>query len=781
MPPAVPHPTPPFARLLLTVCLVAACQEAFAANTDMQLKTSGKLSAPMAKVQALEGPTFFEADLIQGHADRDVEASGQVVIHNLRERLEADWLRYDQRTDEAHAKGGVVFQQGQGRVEGKELRLKLTDRLGAMTDVRYELHSEAKTPGGRDAVARGQAKTLHFQGGERYQLDEATYTTCPVGQQDWVLKTDELKLDYVASLGSARKVRVEYMDTPILYAPWMDFSLDDKRKSGFLAPSYGVSSERGLELVVPWYWNIAPNRDATLIPRLMTKRGLQLGGEFRYLEENYRGDLGLEFLPNDQVANRDRYLGVWRHSHRLDQHWSASVDLEGVSDDNYFVDLSNQVNQTSQVNLPRQVALSYDLGWLKAKGLVQGFQTLQDPAAPIFEPYRRLPQLTLVAGREVDGRHTLQWDVGGEFVYFDRANSDGVQGRRFHVNPSVSFPLRTAFATVTPKLGWYFTRYDLDDTTVLQRDTLDRLTVQNPTGTIAMPAGGFASTTRSMPMFSLDSSLVLERDDRYFGKGFIQTLEPRLYYLYIPYRNQDRIPVFDTGLGDLSMDQLFSENQYIGTDRINDANQLTMAVTSRFLEQENGAERLAVTLGQRYYLSGQKVVLPGQAPRGRNSTDLLALVTGQLNDKLRVSSGLQFNTDDGAVAKANFGGAWRDGPGRVLNVDYRYTNSRYATSVKQVDISAQWPLAPKWYGMGRLNYSLQDSRLVEGLAGVEYNAGCWSLRGVVQRLATTENAVSNAFFLQLELRGLTKLGPNPLDILKRSISGYAKSDEFDLP
>lgn len=781
MPPAVPHFTPPFARLLLTLCLAAACHEAFAAHADMRLKPSGKLSPPMSQAQSLEGPTFFEADLIQGHADREVEASGQVILHNLRERMAADWLRYDQAIDEVHAKGGVVFMQGQNRVAGQELKLKLTDRLGAMTAVRYELHAEPKAPGSRDATARGQAKTLHFQGEGRYQLDEATYSSCPADKQDWVLKTQELKLDYAASLGTARRVRVEYMDTPILYVPWMDFSLDDKRKSGFLAPSYGVSSERGLELVAPWYWNIAPNRDATLIPRLMTRRGLQLGGEFRYLEENHRGDLGLELLPNDQVANRDRYLGVWRHSHRLDPHWSASVDLEAVSDDNYFVDLSNQINQTSRVNLPRQVALSYDLGWLKAKGLVQGFQTLQDPAAPIFEPYRRLPQLVLVAGRDETGPYPLRWDVGGEFVYFDRPDSvgaqAGVQGRRFHLNPSISSPIRTSYATVTPKLGWYFTRYDLDDSTTSLRDTFDRAAPPTP-----MPSGGkFTSTTRSMPMFSLDSGLVLERDDRYFGKGFIQTLEPRLYYLYIPYRDQEHIPVFDTGLADLSMDQLFSENQYIGTDRINDANQLTLAVTSRFLEQRNGAERLAVTLGQRYYLSDQKVVLPGQAIRGRNSTDLLAIVSGQLNDRLRISSGLQFNTDDGAMAKANVGGSWRDGPGRVLNADFRYTNGRYATAVKQIDLSAQWPLAPKWYGMGRLNYSLRDSRLVEGLAGVEYNAGCWSLRGVVQRLATTENAVSNAFFLQLELRGLTKLGPNPLDILKRSISGYAKSDEFDLP
>jgi LPS-assembly protein len=748
--------------------------EAFAADVDVQLKPSPKLSASPGKVKPLEGPTFLEADLIQGHDGREVEASGHVVIHNLRERVEAGWLRYDQALDEVQAKGGVAFTQDRDRLEGQELKLKLTQRMGAMTDVRYELRGRAQEQPSRDAVARGEAKTLHFQGEDRYQMDGATYTTCALESPDWVLKADELKLDYISSVGTARQVRVEYFDTPILYVPWMDFSLDDKRKSGFLAPSYGASSERGLELVAPWYWNIAPNRDATLIPRVMTKRGVQLGGEFRYLEQLYRGDMGLEYLPNDHSANRDRYLAIWRHQHRFTPRLSANIEFQGVSDDRYFVDLSSQVSQTSQVNLPRQAELAFDMGWLKAKGLLQGFQTLQDPAAPIFEPYRRLPQLLLTAGQGESGGRTFPWGATGEFVYFDRAWDDGVQGRRFHVSPSVSLPLRTTYATVIPKLGMFFTRYDLDDATLNLRDSRDPLV--NP-----LPVGGFVSTNRSLPMFSLDSSLLLERDDRYFGKGFVQTLEPRLYYLYIPYRDQTRIPVFDTGVGDLSMDQLFSENQYVGVDRINDANQLTLAVTSRFLEQGNGQERLAVTLGQRYYFTGQKVTFPGQTARGGSSTDLLALVSGQLTDRLRVSSGIQLNTDDGALAKANFGGSWRDGPGRVFNADYRYANKRYSTALNQIDFSAQWPLSPKWYGMGRLNYSFQDARLVEALAGVEYNAGCWSLRGVVQRLATTENEESNAFFLQLELRGLTKLGPNPLDILKRSISGYAKSDEFNLP
>ncbi len=778
MPPAALHPKPPFARALLSLCLLAACHAAFAADNEVALKSSPQLSPRVAPSQSLKGPTFLEADEILGHVGKDVEASGKVVVHNLRERLEADWLRYDRQTDEAHARGNVMFEHEFYRVYGRELKLKLSERLGSMSDVHFELSDAESTPTKSRKLAWVGAETLHFQGPDRYQMDAATYTTCPPEQRDWVLKTQELKLDYTTSVGTARNVWVEYLDKPILYAPWLDFALDDRRKSGFLAPSYGASSERGLELVAPWYWNIAPNRDATIIPRIMTQRGVQLGGEFRYLEPGYKGDIGLEFMPYDRTAKRERYLGVWRHEQQFGPRWSGSLDVEGVSDDRYFSDLSNQVNQTSQVNMPRQLMLNYDAGWLQARGLVQAFQTLQDPAAPIFEPYRRLPQLTLQARRERPGSLPLHWDLGAEFVHFDRRHNSGfqggVQGHRLHLNPSISAPIQTSYATLTPKLGWYFTRYDLDDKSLLLRDSRDPASVP-------LPVGGFANKTRSMPMFSLDSGLVLERDDLMFGQNFIQTLEPRVYYLYIPYRDQYRLPVFDTGIGDLSLDQLFSENQYIGVDRINDANQLTIGLTSRFLDQRNGRERLAVTLGQRYYFNTQRVTFPGQNPRSAKSTDLLTLVSGQVNDKLRLAAGVQYNTDDGILAKANLGGSWREGAGRVFNVDYRYTNKRYAAPLNQVDLSAQWPLAPKWYGLGRINYSMLDSRLVEGLVGVEYNAGCWSLRSVIQRLRTTENTVSNAFFLQLELRGLTKLGPNPLDILKRSISGYAKSDEFDLP
>ncbi len=771
----MPAAVPPFARPLLFLCLAAAMTwgggPAHAAAPSLFLKSSGNLSGPAAKRLPAPGPTHIEADRIEGWEGRDVMAEGQVVARNLRERIEADWLRYDQVADEVEARGRVVYSQNRDRIESGDLRLKLASRLGSARDVRYEVYA----PDGRRS--RGGADILAFTGVDKYELENASYTSCAAGNDDWLLKMRELDLDYTRNVGTARHARVEFLDVPILYAPWMDFSLDNRRKTGFLAPSYGASDERGVELVAPWYWNIAPNRDLTLSPRLMSKRGTQLATEFRYLqktrEHEFSGDLRGEYLPDDSLARRDRYNLVVVHNHVWRGRWSAQVHYERVSDDGYFRDLSSLISQTSRVNLPRQGSLSYDGGWWKASGLYQRYQTLQDPDAPVTEPYHRAPQLLLSAQREVPGLARTRFDFTGEFVQFDHRGGDFVQGGRLHAYPSLRLPIQTAYSSVTPRLGWHYTRYFLEDSTTGFKDSIAN----------AAPAGGYREETRSLPVFSLDANLLLERDWSMGGGSFIQTLEPRLFYVNIPYKNQDRLPVFDSALKDLSLAEMFSENKFAGVDRINDANQLTLALTSRLLDREKGIERLQLTLGRVHYFEDQRVGLtPTAAVNSANTSDVIAHISGQITPKWRLQSGLQYNTNDSDLVRGNIGGAYRDGPGRVFNIDYRYykdlTNSD--NSINQMDISSQWPLAPKWYGVGRVNYSFRDRRLVEGLAGFEYNAGCWSLRGVIQHLATTEEKTSNAFYLQLELRGLTKLGPNPLDVLSRSIPGYAKSDEFDL-
>lgn len=742
--PVVSPASPPFPRLLLCLCLAAIGFEAIAAGEAVPLKPSDSLSPAAPGGQPVDGPTHIEADHLFGVMDQYYQAEGKVVARNLREQLEADWMRYDQGTDHAHARGNVVLTQGGDRVEGSELKLKLTPRIGNMLEATYTMRAKD------GSTMRGVAQTVVFKGPNRYQMNEATYSTCPAGAEDWVMKMDELNLDYVTSLGNARQVHVEYLGVPILYAPWLDFSLDKKRKSGFLTPSYGISTTRGFELTAPWYWNIAPNHDATITPRYMSDRGLQVATEFRYLQKNYSGDINVELLPNDKASDKDRYRGLIRHQQSFNPRLSGNLVYEKVSDHAYFTDLSSLITQTSQANLPREANLNYSGGWWQAGGRLQSYQTLQDPAAPLADgsiPYRRLPQLTLTATKQGVMSMNSRLDFSSEFVNFTHPGSTLSEGNRLHLNPSFSFPIDTTYSVFTPKFGWYLTRYDLGNL-----------------------ATGHQSQTRSIPYASIDTSLFLERELTWNNRNFVQTLEPRAYFVHVPYHDQSTIPVFDSGLGDLSLDQIFRENQFTSVDRINDADYLTFAVTTRYLEK--GSEKLQMTLGQRYYLSDQRVTLPGATPRTRDSSDVLALVSGQVNSRLNLNTGVQYDTTTHKIARGNVGATWRGGPARLINADYRYTQG----SLNQFDISAQWPLSPKWYGLARVNYSPRESRMIESLAGLEYNAGCWSLRGVVQRLSTGTLTATNAFFVQLELRGLTQLGPNPLEVLQRSITGYVPSN-----
>lgn len=746
----VPH------RLLpLTIAMMVASSASLAEDGPMTLKLSRDLTLTAPKSEHRQNPIFFDAGHLETLPDGLIQADGRVSARTLGESFLADWLSYDPSTDEIFAKGNVVFQQGESRLESSEMRLRLSDQIGEIKSARFTFPTESGLTG------RGGAERLLLQGRDRYQLEQTTYTTCPAGNDDWRLRTDNLSLDYITKVGQARDVKIEYLGMPILYAPWLDFALDQSRKTGFLTPTIGVSNDRGVEVLAPWYWNIAPNRDATVTPRAMSRRGVQIGGEFRYLEADYRGELAVEALPNDYVTDEGRYRGYLNHSHRIGPKLTAKLELDGVSDDAYFTDLSSEIALTSQINLKREGSLNYDGGWWTALARVQNYQTLQEPGTPIIaEPYSRLPQVLLNADKQHLLGGNLHLNMTSELVHFDHDSLAKAVGSRFYANPSIEATFERTYGFIRPKVGWHYTRYELD---------------RNP----AFPATESAS--RSLPIVSLDAGAYLERDWQLGGNDYLQTFEPRMYYVRIPAKDQSALPIFDSTVADLSYSQLFAENQFVGVDRINDANQITLGITSRLLEPDSGLERLQVTLGQRYYFNDQKVTMPGYTARGSNVTDLLAQVSGQFTDHWRVDSGFQYNPDDGELARANLGATYRDGPGRLVNADLRYINERYGTGLNQLDLSWQWPLKPRWHGLGRVNYSFYDNSLVEGLLGIEYDGGCWALRGVLQKLATTTNDSSRAFFLQLELQGLTQLGPNPLDVLKRSITGYTKSDELNLP
>lgn len=757
------------------ICLAVLCTLPLAAAAQEGLKLKPQRSLiliPPSNTDAV--PLFIEADKIQGHNDKETEAEGDVRLRKRGKALFADWLRHDKSDDEITAVGNVRIDQRGDVTQGDRLQYNLETERGFMEKPRYTLTPAAPVaPPGRDLPpfaetdARGTAERLLFEGPGQYRALQAEYTTCAPGIDDWFIRARDLHIDKDRDVGVARDAHIVFMGLPIFYSPYLSFSLHQERKSGFLTPSYGSSSRSGVEFTVPYYWNIAPNRDATLSPRVLTKRGVQVNTEFRYLDPRYRGEVHVEYLPNDNLARLDRSAFFLQHSQALPYGWGGSLNLKKVSDDRYFTDLAILPTVTSQVVLPREGSLSRGGTWGQGgtygfSALVQRWQTLQvDPLAPITPPYNRQPQLTLTAYNQNILRS--DFDFIGNFVDFNHPTL--INGKRFMAYPSLSLPLQTSYAYVTPKIGVNLTHYALDRSTTTLPDT-----------------------TRALPIFSAESGLVLERDTSITGQRLTQTLEPKIYYVYIPFRDQSRIPNFESGLQDINFATIFSENQFSGYDRINDANQVTFGLSSRFLNADNGIERLRVGIAQRYYFQSQRVTLPGVPPRSDQSStsDLLGAVSGTFAPYWTAEGGWQYNTDRSQTQKLNMGVRYQPQPGKTLNLSYRHT----INALKQTDISAQWPLSSRWTAVGRWNFSILDRRTLESLAGFEYSGGCgcWTFRAVAHRFATTTQQASTAVFLQLELNGVSRIGSNPLDALRRNIAGYvvqasppSKAEDYYLP
>jgi len=742
-------------------------------------------TTPFSATDKNAAPTHVTARKIDGVNDFEVVADGDAVLERAGDVLSADRIVYRQLEDEVEAVGNVRLRSPDTEISGPRLRMVMEAGTGEFEAPAYMIRHQPPavpepaltllglptvTEGGSvlattgrmiarpPVIGSGKADTLEFRGEDQYFLRNATYSTCAPGQRDWEIYVDELDLDYVGEEGKGRNAVVRFKDVPFFYLPWMNFSLNNQRKSGFLPPTIGSTSKSGLEVTAPWYWNIAPNMDATITPRLMTRRGVQINTELRYLLDTQpnrtqpgmpdKGQVRLEYLPGDNVAGRDRYGFALQHNQTMGQGFVANLNLNGVSDDNYFSDLSSRVSQVSQGNLLRQGALSYAGPWYSAQLNLQSYQTLGE----LKSPYRRLPQLTANAFR-YDLPLGLALNLNAEYVNFDHPTY--LLGKRTTLYPQLSLPLATAAFSLTPKIGIHATQYALD--------RLDRPDQEGRSWT-----GVPASQSRALPIFSVDGGFVMERSTDWFGKALVQTLEPRAYYVNIPRHDQSKIPVFDTGIAGFNYAQMFSENRYAGGDRIGDANELTLAVTSRFLDPASGADLLRAALGTRYYFSDQYVTLPGETARTERSADILATLAGQVWPHIYADIGWQYNPRDARTERLNLGGRYRPEAGKVINAGYRYARDLLG----QVDISAQRPLFGGWHGVGRYNYSTKEHRIIEIIGGLEYDAGCWVGRFVVQRLATIADQPTTALFFQLELNDFSRIGSNPMQLLRRSIPGY---------
>ena len=741
-------------RRLLTLTLALACSippaAAVAQDEGLRLKLEKHLRLAPTRPER-DSAKFIEAERIEGHQDKNVTATGNVVLRQRGATIRADKVEYFAEDQRAVATGNVQLEREGDTATGPRLVYRLDTDTGEMETPVFQFPKKDD----RRTASRGQASRAILEENKRSRLVGAEYTSCPAPRDDWFLRVGELQIDGSRNVGTAHDTTVYFLGVPILYSPYLTFPLDNKRKTGFLAPTLGTSGQSGFEISLPYYWNIAENRDATFTPKIYTKRGLQLGGEFRYLEPTFTGILEGEYLPHDRIREEDRYFIGVRHVQQLWPQrwpgWSANVNAQKVSDDDYFRDLSTKIAATSQTNLTREASINYGSDLLALAARVVGYQTLQDPLAPVPIPYRIVPQLIASGVRE----NLAGFDGGFFSELANFRHPTLVNGQRFIVYPQVAYPFRKSYGYVTPRFGYHYTRYNVDEN-----------------------SGGLdEEASRSIPISSVDAGLFFDRSIQWGGRSFLQTLEPRLYYLNVPFRDQSRLPNFTTAEADFNFTSIFTDNRFVGGDRIGDANQLTFAMTTRLIETATGLERFKGALGQIYYFSPQRVTLEGP-PRDDRSSDILALASSQLSTSFSFDAGFQYAPSIRRSEKITLAAHYLPVPGKIINAAYRFSRTDPNRPIEQVDLSTQWPVGRNLSVLGRWNWSIEDRKLVEGLAGFEYNAGCWQVRAVAHRFITATQQYSTSFLIQLELSGLSRIGINPLETIRQNISGYRRSDEI---
>ncbi|MGH8688451.1 MAG: LPS-assembly protein LptD [Burkholderiales bacterium] len=692
-------------------------------------------------------PATIDAQSIEGISGLEVTARGNVEFRQGDTEVYADFLKFNREYGRLEATGGVRLMQGGNRFFGPRLEYDTATRTGELEAPSFVLQGVQ--------TARGGASRIEFLGPDHYRLHDAHFTTCEPGHDDWVILAKSLDLDFADDDAVARGARLRFLDTPILGSPYLSFPLNNRRKSGLLAPTFSQTTTRGAELAVPFYWNIAPEQDMTIVPTYMSKRGEQLKTQYRYLGQSYVGEARLEYLPDDQVLHETRTGYSVQHEQHFTPALVGRLDLNHVSDDTYFVDLYSQVRQVSTSNLQRDAYLQYNQDFngtgLFLQGRVQRYQTLQDPLAPIVPPYHRVPQLDIAATHN-DLGGLVDLSLPAQYTRF--AHETLVEGERTTFDPVVRMPVLAPGYFFTPKAGAHFATYGLDRT----------------------DPGQAANQSVSVPWASLDGGLVFERPAAWFAAGATQTLEPRLFYVYAPTRDQSQVPLFDTTEADFNYAQLFSENRFVGGDRFGDANQLTVALTSRLLDA-NGGERLRGTLGQRYYFADELVGLTSdETLRTARESDWLASIGGRISRAWLFDSTLQYNQQQAQAERYGLSLRYSPETAKVLNYGYRFNRG----TIKQWDISGQWPVEGGWYAVGRYNYSLFDHAPVESLAGLEYNGGCWVFRVVYSRVQAATEITSKAIYFQLELNGLGQIGSNEtVNLFKHSVPGYSVTNPRD--
>ena len=711
-------------------------------------------------------PTFLSGERASGRTDLDAVLEGNVELRRGDTVIRADRLEYYPPDDLARARGNVRINRGGNIYEGPHLELKLDASEGFFIAPRYQFLQNQ---------AHGQADRVDFLDEHRAVITNATYTTCrrlpgPSWMPDWILRAASISIDNEEDEGVAEGALLSFKGFPVLPVPYLSFPLSNKRKSGILPPTFGIDSVNGVELILPYYWNIAPNRDAKLVPTLMSKRGLDLGAEFRFLEDMYSGEVRANYMPGDALRNADRwslagnYQGAINTGIAAIGNVAASLNVNRVSDDNYWRDFTRESVSLTQRLLANDANLSWGRGDFSVNLRALKWQTLQDVSSPITPPFDRLPQISARYARTDVGGFDVSLDADHTRFAADRSLTLQPNAQRSFMLGQVSTTWAGAAGYLTPKLQVHASTYAFD-----------------------VPlANGEQSHSRVAPTFSVDAGLAFERETDFFGRNFLQTLEPRLFYVATPFRDQSLLPNYDTGATDFNFATIYTENAFVGNDRISDNNLLTLGLTSRLLDPQTGAEAARIGIAQRFRFQDQNVTLAGGVPEVTGISDILLGASVNWSPSWTLDSTVQFNPRTEQSTRATVGARYSPGDYRVVSAAYRFQRALS----EQLDIGWQWPLndlwgdkgqelgagqgqgAGRWYSVGRLNYSLLDRKLVDAVVGFEYDAGCWLGRVVLEQLTTGLASTNQRIMFQLEFVGFTRLGSNPLKTLKDNIPRY---------
>ncbi len=691
-------------------------------------------------------PVDVDADRAIYDRRRDViTLKGGVQFVQRDQRLTADRSTYERGTGAVDAVGDVYVEYPGARLTADSAHYNLNTKEGTLEGVHYRLAGNANL--------RGSAQHAELLADDKTRYQDVIYTTCPPGRSDWSLRASELLLDHADGMGTAYNARIRLVGVPVAYSPYLRFPIDDRRRSGLLIPTIGSSNNNGTDITIPYYWNIAPQMDATFYPRVMSTRGLMLGGEFRHLATFQDLTIDGELLPNDSKDEEGgaRWALRVEQGGRLGTRWTSKIDYSAVSDDRYLPDFGNRLDVTSVRNLPQRGDLAYRGDGYRVLAWLQNFQTV-DPSIPARStPYAQLPHVEFHL-QPPRGTGLLDYGFEGRYDYF--SHDAKVHGSRLVGLPSVRLPLRRSYGYLIPRGRAFLTGYDLSD----------------------VDPGVSPRQSHLVPSLDVDGKLIFERDMDWFGNGALQTLEPRLYYVLTPYANQTETPLFDTTELDFSFASLFRPNRFTGYDRVGDENRLTVGLTSRTLSNSEGSELFRASVGQVYFFQNRQVQLSGEGIEEDSSSSMAGELAASLDEDWSARASVQWNPHASADPweKRVLQLRYAPGENRILNLAYRYNQGTTRVQrYEDTDLSFRLPVTPQIQLVGRWLYSLLNAETVDAFAGIEFGRCCWRLRVLGRHLKTSASDTGNtSIMLQLELAGLGALGNSIDKLLEQGIYGY---------